>query len=156
MIACSFCVMLSSFRSIFSSLRSMDSSFWISRLSERWISARRSLASRSASLLSLCASSFASRIASFFILSDLFSASRIRFLAFCSALPIAFSPTFLRYIYPINAPIASAITAITIFTIIGPIAAPPSYSVLFFFLFFFSIIVYNIYCMKIYESKCIT
>ena len=25
-----------------------------------------------------------------------------------------------------------------------------------FFLFFFSIIVYNIYCMKIYESKCIT
>ena len=155
MIACSFCVMLSSFRSIFSSLRSMDSSFWISLLSERWISERRSLASRSASLLSLCASSFASRIASFFIFSDLLSASRIRFLAFCSALPIAFSPTFLRYISDQRADCKRNHRNYNFHYN----WAHCSTSFLFnfcFFLFFFSIIVYNIYCMKIYESKCIT
>ena len=94
MIFCSFWVMLSSFLSIFSNFLSMDSSFWMSLLSERCISARLSLASFSASLLSLWASSLASRIASFLNVSDLFSASSIRFFAFCSALPIAFSPTF--------------------------------------------------------------
>ena len=118
-------VMVSSFFSIFSSFLSMDSSFCTSLLSDFWISFLLSLISLSASLLCLCASSLASSIISFFRVSALFSASRIMFLAFCSALPMVFSPMFFLSIYPTSSPIKSATSPTTIGIIMPAIHSPP-------------------------------
>ena len=100
---CAFCLLISSSfaakpasrLSIDSSFLSRFSSFCTTRRSLRWISARRSFTSLSRSFFTRMDSSFASSIASRFLVSAVFTASSIISLAFSSAFPILASVTFL-------------------------------------------------------------